>query len=413
MFKHFTSGLVATFAALSLSAQAPAIDGTFDASAWGAALSTGGADCFGCVTGAGVGPGAQTNEIYVTSDANYYYFAAKLTNAGSWMKPGFVVNSVAGGATSDPWLHGINYAHSNLPDFAIQIDFSGNASAGYAAVVPWTGSAWGPGLTITPTAGAGNIDGQLAVSATRNLVEIKVAKAGLAALGFNTISGVQFYLSGNTDYEHGVFDATPQETPQASWNGGLGTNAPRTTLRTYASVILPVTLSYFEVKNNGSVVNISWETASEKNNDYFEVRRSRDGRTFETIGQVKGMGNSLTVNTYALTDAEPLSGISYYQLAQVDFDGATNLSRIVTVNRAAKGGKTALAPNPALSVISLSGADWSEGSAEIFDAVGQLRLRINNVTAHNIDISELPAGTYVVRLSSTEGVSEILRFVKQ
>lgn len=95
---------------------------------------------------------------------------------------------------------------------------------------------------------------------------------------------------------------------------------------------LPVTLVSFtaSVKENG--IALDWATASEYNNDYFEVQRSEDGVTFETIGRVEGNGTSQIRHDYQLMDAEPLIGTNYYRLKQVDIDGAFEYSNVVSAN---------------------------------------------------------------------------------
>ena len=94
---------------------------------------------------------------------------------------------------------------------------------------------------------------------------------------------------------------------------------------------LPVTLLYFEAKSVENSVDIAWTTASEINNDHFIVERSIDGSTFNEVTKARGAGNSSNVNEYSATDYYPASGLSYYRLKQVDFDGAVSYSDIVAV----------------------------------------------------------------------------------
>lgn len=72
-------------------------------------------------------------------------------------------------------------------------------------------------------------------------------------------------------------------------------------------------------------------TASEKNNDFFTLERSKDGTSFEKLKTVSGAGNSDHVLNYSEKDEAPLHGISYYRLKQMDYDGKTSYSRVVTV----------------------------------------------------------------------------------
>jgi len=78
-------------------------------------------------------------------------------------------------------------------------------------------------------------------------------------------------------------------------------------------------------------VQLNWATASETNNDYFTIERSTDGRSFEAIATVYGMGTITEISKYYHTDKNPLNGLSYYRLKQTDFDGQFSYSDIKTV----------------------------------------------------------------------------------
>ncbi len=94
---------------------------------------------------------------------------------------------------------------------------------------------------------------------------------------------------------------------------------------------LPVELLYFSAKLKEKTVLLNWSTASEINNAYFEVQRSRNNEVFETIDIVNGAGNSTSVNSYTAADESPYEGVSYYRLRQVDYDGKFDFSQVVPV----------------------------------------------------------------------------------
>ncbi|MNJ97737.1 hypothetical protein D3C87_154900 [compost metagenome] len=95
--------------------------------------------------------------------------------------------------------------------------------------------------------------------------------------------------------------------------------------------VLPIKLSFFDVKHENDRVQVKWATSSETNNSHFEVLRS-DGSEFKVIGTIKGAGNSEEEKSYSFVDSKPLNGVSYYQLRQVDFDGNADVSKIVPIN---------------------------------------------------------------------------------
>lgn len=93
------------------------------------------------------------------------------------------------------------------------------------------------------------------------------------------------------------------------------------------STLLPVELLDFAAVKNGDLVYVTWETASEINNEYFEVQASKDGISWETIGVLKGAGTSNETHHYSLIDSDNEGyTIKYYRLKQVDFDGAFKYS---------------------------------------------------------------------------------------
>ncbi len=111
---------------------------------------------------------------------------------------------------------------------------------------------------------------------------------------------------------------------------------------------LPVELVYFNGLLQDEAVLLTWLTASEKDNDFFEVQRSEDGKTFESIGIVEGGGNSTEAIQYDFYDEYPLFGTSYYRLKQVDFDGKFEYSTPISINYTYDGPALAASvyPNP-------------------------------------------------------------------
>jgi hypothetical protein len=94
---------------------------------------------------------------------------------------------------------------------------------------------------------------------------------------------------------------------------------------------LPIELTSFNVKANKDNVLIKWITASERNNDFFTIERSKDGQLFTPIDTINGAGNSSSEISYQEKDINPVNGVSYYRLKQTDFNGDTTLSDIKSV----------------------------------------------------------------------------------
>ncbi|AHJ97156.1 hypothetical protein Hsw_1561 [Hymenobacter swuensis DY53] len=171
------------------------------------------------------------------------------------------------------------------------------------------------------------------------------------------------------------------------------------------SAPLPVTLTNFTAAVQGPDVLLRWTTASEVNNDRFEVEVSPDGRTFRRIGQVAGLGSSNQPHAYQLLDpavARYAISLVYYRLRQVDRDGTAAYSAVRTVAVSAQPG-LALFPNPTTQAATLTGAQPGT-VVTVFDAVGRQVLRATADAAGTAALV-LPAGratgVYVVRVGAT------------
>lgn len=95
------------------------------------------------------------------------------------------------------------------------------------------------------------------------------------------------------------------------------------------SAPVPVELTAFTAVSVKNKNILSWQTASEKNNSGFEIQRSADKVKFEKIGFVAGKGTTTEKQNYSFTDVTPLSGVNFYRLKQVDFDGTVNYTNTV------------------------------------------------------------------------------------
>ncbi|HEY1038492.1 MAG TPA: hypothetical protein VGF30_03760, partial [Bacteroidia bacterium] len=92
---------------------------------------------------------------------------------------------------------------------------------------------------------------------------------------------------------------------------------------------LPIQLVYFTAEGlKNHTVQLKWQTASETNNNYFELQRSTDDLNFTDIARIDGAGNSNTLINYKYIDENPIQGNNYYRLKQVDFDGNFHYSPI-------------------------------------------------------------------------------------
>jgi hypothetical protein len=87
---------------------------------------------------------------------------------------------------------------------------------------------------------------------------------------------------------------------------------------------LPVELMAFSATlstEDYSVTTLHWRTASEKDNHFFSIERSGDGKQWELIATMFSKSINGGGAEYELIDHDLPPGTSYYRLKQTDFDG--------------------------------------------------------------------------------------------
>jgi hypothetical protein len=190
-----------------------------------------------------------------------------------------------------------------------------------------------------------------------------------------------------------------------------------------AGVTLPVELLSFTAKKDNSQVILKWATASELNNDYFSIEKSLDMEHFETIGTVKGAGNSNELLNYSYTDKDVTSSVNYYRLKQVDYDGAFAYSSVVVVNT--EGGSGTLGeitagPNPFADHINFNYTAIASGTIELllYDISGKVVSSESmevpegmNTLTMNIDAS-LPSGYYLAGVMQNGERTKLIKLAK-
>jgi len=164
---------------------------------------------------------------------------------------------------------------------------------------------------------------------------------------------------------------------------------------------LPIELLSFTAVADNSTVVTSWSTASENNNDYFTVERSKDAIQFEFAGEVDGAGNSNTVRNYSFVDTKPFNGNSYYRLKQTDYNGTYSYSKMVPVYIVRSNFNIYPNPSDGQFVIELQEMQGQEVSVRIFDNASRqvyhekLLVEKEQYTL-NVDLKDFPAGLYSI-----------------
>jgi len=101
----------------------------------------------------------------------------------------------------------------------------------------------------------------------------------------------------------------------------------------FNNVVLPIELEDFGGYNKGNVNHLYWVTATEINNDYFTIERSKEGDIWYEIAIIPGGGNLNTPSLYEFDDYSYEDGLNYYRLTQTDFNGAFETFEMIAINK--------------------------------------------------------------------------------
>ncbi|MBK9096801.1 MAG: T9SS type A sorting domain-containing protein [bacterium] len=175
---------------------------------------------------------------------------------------------------------------------------------------------------------------------------------------------------------------------------------------------IPVELVSFSANVNGSGVELNWATATETNNQGFEIERSADGFNFSQIGYVPGFGTTTEPKSYSYTDQSVTSGTYYYRLKQIDFDGSFTYSGVVEAEVAlpTEFSLEQNYPNPfnPATKIEFSLPVDAQVKISVYNLVGEKVAEVVNedFTAgnHRIDYnaSQLTSGVYLYKLEAVD-----------
>jgi hypothetical protein len=161
------------------------------------------------------------------------------------------------------------------------------------------------------------------------------------------------------------------------------------------------------------LVDLNWTTESELNNDYFIVEKSADLETIEEVVNVDGNGTTTLLSDYGALDENPYTGLSYYRLRQVDFDGTANYSAWEPINNAGIG-EILIVPNPADAFVTVQLCESYHGiSIKIYDLLGNL-IFVQDYAEYqsifNTSISTVAEGMYIMAVEY-EGIRNSQPFI--
>ncbi len=214
----------------------------------------------------------------------------------------------------------------------------------------------------------------------------------------------------------------PTQTKNIAQTIGLGKSINNTTEYAVLSLggtlenTLPVQLTSFAAKPSKNSVQLSWSTASEQNNSYFEILRSAKGQPDVVIGKVNGNGTTSTANQYHFTDYAPLAS-AYYQLRQVDYNGDSQKSEVVFVSVNLNQSTLVAGAGNGKLLANYQSNTASTANFSVVDLNGKVvvkKLVLLEKGANQIEVPVvLNKGLYLARLTESDGKTQSTKFIYQ
>lgn len=195
---------------------------------------------------------------------------------------------------------------------------------------------------------------------------------------------------------------------------GIPDSNPHNNTATQETIIqLPVTWLYFHGRAQEKRVTLEWGTVQEKNNEFFGIMRSSNGRDWQEISKIKAVGNSQDISLYQTWDENPLRGMNFYRIRQQDYDGQASYTQVIRVDFAGED-NLSVYPNPHAHSFTVEFADLAQYDISLLDAMGKpvhIQFMVHQQHTAKISTESLPKGIYFLRISSA-GFLKVRKLVK-
>ena len=198
---------------------------------------------------------------------------------------------------------------------------------------------------------------------------------------------------------------------------------PTVTVPIQMEIVIPVELSSLSAKTDRDNVIIEWQTATETNNQGFEVQRRIEGaESWTSAGYVSGKGTTTERQSYQYVDKQLRAGKYIYRLKQIDFDGTIEYSQEIEVEVSVPEEYVLYQnyPNPfnPATTIEFSLPEKSEVVLSIYNSLGEkVRELVNGSMEAGyqrvvFDARELPSGTYVYQINAKGSTKSFIQSKK-
>jgi hypothetical protein len=172
---------------------------------------------------------------------------------------------------------------------------------------------------------------------------------------------------------------------------------------------LPIIISGFWTNRSSNHVQVLWKTAQETDVANYEIQRSLDNMTFQSIGTLacrNAPDNVIT--TYSFTDENTSKNVTYYRVKVNDVHGRFTYTDTKAVIGMKASGEVVIYPNPVTSgsVINIYPM-FAQSTVEIVDNSGRLVQSTSLQNSSKLQLNNITRGMYIVRITNKE-TGEIL-----
>jgi hypothetical protein len=194
---------------------------------------------------------------------------------------------------------------------------------------------------------------------------------------------------------------SPNTSSDGVW-GGVSTVNPAgdsTNSIKLGTILLPVNLLSFGGSISRNSIRLNWSTANENKNKYFEILRAGTDGRFSGIGKVQAVATPSITNNYEFFDINPINGKNLYQLKQVDLDGVSVTSRIISIDLQRANNKIkVVSQNPTELTINISSDIATTGSLLYTDAIGRVLYSKQVILSAGENTIKLPVATVALQM---------------
>ena len=230
------------------------------------------------------------------------------------------------------------------------------------------------------------------------------AASGSILVTGNNISQLVFHLYLRGDGNNPSWASATQHVGDA-WVLGVSLQTPL--------ISLPVKISDFTAMAQGNSALLQWTTSSEQNADHYNVEYSTDELNWQTIGEVKAVGNSGTSEQYSFVHYGPAAGNDFYRIAEVDADGSYSYTPVREVTFSQVGTGLRYYPNPVRDRVTVTTGSNVSQTATVMTVDGRVLQVVTGFrSGQSIDLSRYPGGVYILQIRDSSDGSQVFKVQK-